>query len=277
MILKIKSCWLNGGNNGSTGQWLSAVDGKLPYLPYPAKDGHDFIGWFTEPDGGTEVTLETEFWSTDDVIIYAHWQERSGSEGNFYGTDVKWTLKGSVVELTGSGAAPENLYQPPWRPISEASTITSVSIGAGITSIPEDMFSNEFIVKDWTIPESVEVRLGPWHDLIAAEEYGQTTRVYVYNNLVGYTFPSPVGNVSSNINILAGYDALGKQLSVQIRADNANSGLLSFDLPLPLKRYDRFSVFAVKDSKTFTPIAEKAERIISTASGHSPQNNPGSS
>ena len=62
----------NGGTvtptSGTTG-----TDGKLASLPTPNYAGHDFKGWFTAASGGTSVTTDTVFTSSD--TIYAHWDE----------------------------------------------------------------------------------------------------------------------------------------------------------------------------------------------------------
>lgn len=60
----------NGGTvtpaSGTTG-----TDGKLTSLPTPDYAGHVFGGWFTAASGGTQVTTDTEFTSSD--TIYAQW------------------------------------------------------------------------------------------------------------------------------------------------------------------------------------------------------------
>ena len=60
----------NGGSVNPTS--AVAVAGKLTSLPTPTYDGYDFIGWYTQKDGGDKVTTDTVF--TVDSTIYAHWQ-----------------------------------------------------------------------------------------------------------------------------------------------------------------------------------------------------------
>ena len=50
-------------------------------LPIPEYTGHEFAGWFTDPDNGTAVHPTTTFSTT--TIIYAHW-ERNPLEYVFY-------------------------------------------------------------------------------------------------------------------------------------------------------------------------------------------------
>jgi len=45
--------------------------GRIPSLPTPERSGYVFDGWFTEPEGGNEVTVKTVFKSN--ATIYARW------------------------------------------------------------------------------------------------------------------------------------------------------------------------------------------------------------
>gem|GEM_PF-3062135 len=50
-------------------------DGPVGKLPTLYRDGYDFIGWYTEQDGGTEVTEDTLFSELDSyTVLYAHWK-----------------------------------------------------------------------------------------------------------------------------------------------------------------------------------------------------------
>ena len=44
-------------------------------FPSPTRAGHTFLGWFTEPEGGTQVKVDDEQHNfTDDFTLFAHWQ-----------------------------------------------------------------------------------------------------------------------------------------------------------------------------------------------------------
>lgn len=60
----------NGGSVDPTS--AVTVAGKLTSLPTPTYDGYNFLGWYTQKDGGDKVTTDTVF--TMDSTIYAHWQ-----------------------------------------------------------------------------------------------------------------------------------------------------------------------------------------------------------
>lgn len=44
-------------------------------LPTASRDYYEFEGWFTEPEGGEQVTSETLMTSLVDLTLYAHWTE----------------------------------------------------------------------------------------------------------------------------------------------------------------------------------------------------------
>lgn len=52
---------------------MTLETGQLLYLPVPTREGYKFLGWFTEKEGGVQVTTENVFESND--TIYAHWEK----------------------------------------------------------------------------------------------------------------------------------------------------------------------------------------------------------
>ena len=46
---------------------------EIGELPTPTRDYYTFNGWFTNAEGGTEVTSETVFNDAEDVVVCAHW------------------------------------------------------------------------------------------------------------------------------------------------------------------------------------------------------------
>ena len=59
-------------NGGSVSQTSAVtVVGKLTSLPTPTYNGYNFLGWYTQKDGGEKVTTDTVF--AMDSTIYAHW------------------------------------------------------------------------------------------------------------------------------------------------------------------------------------------------------------
>lgn len=68
-------------NGGSVSQTELNVRDHLAYnyygsFPTPTRDGYKFVGWFTEPEGGTQV-YETDIalaGETENIQVYAHWE-----------------------------------------------------------------------------------------------------------------------------------------------------------------------------------------------------------
>lgn len=62
-----------GGSHVSS---QTVKEGTVISLPTPTRDGHKFLGWYTEADGGSKVTSLTV---TENVTLYAHWEKEQGS------------------------------------------------------------------------------------------------------------------------------------------------------------------------------------------------------
>ena len=62
---------------------VRTVTTQIPGRPYalpptaPVYRGHDFLGWFTERDGGEEVTSSRTVSLSDPDVVYAHWRVRT--------------------------------------------------------------------------------------------------------------------------------------------------------------------------------------------------------
>jgi len=52
---------------------LKADMKKYGSLPTPTREGYTFAGWYTELEGGTQITSDTIFNATSDQTLYAHW------------------------------------------------------------------------------------------------------------------------------------------------------------------------------------------------------------
>ena len=67
----------NGGTKLSEPSRQIVKNFEIGELPTVERDGYTFLGWFTHPTGGLEVTEKTVI--VADMTLYAHWQ--SNSEG----------------------------------------------------------------------------------------------------------------------------------------------------------------------------------------------------
>lgn len=95
------------GGTCDKARMVTNVEGKLPSFPSPTRPGYTFLGWFTSPTGGTQVTTDTVF--TQDTTIYAHWQKNSsgGISGgypsvSFYNVGIEKAEHGTVTSKPSS-------------------------------------------------------------------------------------------------------------------------------------------------------------------------------
>ena len=63
------------GNGGTSANTICFYEDAVGPLWTPTRDGYNFLGWFTEKSGGTQVTASTQV--TADVTYYAHWQAKT--------------------------------------------------------------------------------------------------------------------------------------------------------------------------------------------------------
>jgi uncharacterized repeat protein (TIGR02543 family) len=65
----------NGGRVKSKDAQLELSDGDCyGTLPTPLREGYEFLGWFTAPDGGDPIGEADVFSGTDDRTLYAQWR-----------------------------------------------------------------------------------------------------------------------------------------------------------------------------------------------------------
>lgn len=64
-------------NNGITSTLSKYVTYNIKYgtLPIPTRTGYNFIGWYTEPVGGTQITSDTNVTAEADHTLYAQWEK----------------------------------------------------------------------------------------------------------------------------------------------------------------------------------------------------------
>ena len=100
----------NGGTVSPTSGTTDA-SGKLSSLPTPTWSGHDFSGWFTAANGGTQVTTSTVFTGND--RIYAHWAETpSYHTVTYHVVNGKWNdtnTSGDRTETVANGQHPAHV------------------------------------------------------------------------------------------------------------------------------------------------------------------------
>jgi hypothetical protein len=91
----------NGGSC-DTAYLSTKSNGQLLSLPVASKAGHSFKGWFTEADGGTQVTTSTVF--SANTTVYAQFTPTSSGGGGGGG------IPGGGGGGAGGGTAPKDDY-----------------------------------------------------------------------------------------------------------------------------------------------------------------------
>ena len=80
----------NGGTPGTSNvpglHYKETLDTNMPGAP--TKEGYLFKGWYTEIDGGTEFTKDTEI--TADITVYAKWESAPATVTYLPGTQGTW-------------------------------------------------------------------------------------------------------------------------------------------------------------------------------------------
>ena len=136
----------NVGNKGEGSVSLSAITfdpngGKLEIdkkvigtntsygvMPTPTRKYYHFLGWFTEANGGTQVTPDTVL--TEDTTVYAHWQ--------IYSYTVTYNANGGSVSPTSvtrdHGSALGTLPTPTRTNYKFLGWFTAASGGTQVTS-----------------------------------------------------------------------------------------------------------------------------------------------
>ncbi|ROR25332.1 putative repeat protein (TIGR02543 family) [Mobilisporobacter senegalensis] len=89
----------NGGLVSKAASITTSVIYGNPYgssLITPTKAGYEFLGWFTEIDGGTQITASNIVNTTEKQTLYAHWKEGSFTV-NFYGNGGTVPISNKIV------------------------------------------------------------------------------------------------------------------------------------------------------------------------------------
>ena len=83
----------NGGTVEPADAEMTVTYGN-PYgkLPEPTRKGYTFVGWFTNPNGGTQVKADAEVTTAADRTLHAHWTQ------NIYTVTIKDDKDGKVIE-----------------------------------------------------------------------------------------------------------------------------------------------------------------------------------
>ena len=91
-------------NGKISGARSKTVQYNKAYGPLPAatQAGYDFLGWFTERSGGTQVTADTKMTTAADHTLYSHWKKSAGvALALTTGGDAAWTQQADGTWRSG--------------------------------------------------------------------------------------------------------------------------------------------------------------------------------
>ena len=139
---------------GGTGTDAVSVTYHKPIgeLPVPERQGYKFLGWYTEPKGGTlvEATEIVDF--TGERTVYACWIP---NELLPCGEGLSWELRGNRLVISGTGALMD--YAEGASPFSLLSGyIRELVVDNGVSAIGSNAFADLSNVSVLVLPETVE-------------------------------------------------------------------------------------------------------------------------
>ena len=129
------------------------VMGRLTVLPEAEREGFSFLGWFTEPEGGEEITTDTVF--TANTTVYAHWKEVEEDSAEDL-ADVTWMNEDEVLK-------------------TETVRKGEIPVYDGETPVKAPDAGSHYVFSGWTSGSSV---FGPDDELPPVEENVVYTAVF---------------------------------------------------------------------------------------------------
>lgn len=159
----------------------SAVENKVvaynaPYgeLAVPTYEGYTFIGWYTEKTGGTVVGASTIVELTDNVTLYAHWNEKGDTPYRieYYKQNLKddeYTIVDEdTVSLTGKTGAVVEATQKDYSHFTcntEKSQLSGTVAGNGSTVLKvyydRDLYTVTWKLADREVQETYRYQAEP--------------------------------------------------------------------------------------------------------------------
>ncbi len=149
----------NGGTCGTAGKNVK-YGTNYGELPVPVRDGCDFIGWYTEKDGGNQVFDRTMVSTLSDHTIYAHWKENGFTVSYNPGISVPGGI-GTMADVKGVSGAyklPECGYTAPsgkkfkaWEADGKEyapGDVITVSKNITVTAVWEDIEKTAVIIDE---------------------------------------------------------------------------------------------------------------------------------
>lgn len=101
----------NGGNVQTSSTTVSN-GGVYGTLPTPTRSGYTFMGWYTSPGGGEQITAETTVGLSDSQVLYVHWEKVPSQPAasfadvkpdDWFAEPAQWAVGRKITAGTGDG------------------------------------------------------------------------------------------------------------------------------------------------------------------------------
>lgn len=166
----------NGGSELSPVSKTVTYDSTYGTLATASKTGHTLVGWYTEANGGTEITSSTTVNITSEQTLYAHWTENNyaysavykSSNGTILGNSSITKTFGTTNTITPpaySGYTTPEAQTVSWDAVSKTITftygiegVTSATTSGTFTTSPQITYSTKTEYQNRTA-SSVDVRV----------------------------------------------------------------------------------------------------------------------
>ncbi len=111
-------------------------------LPTPTRDGYKFIGWYSQPSGGSKIENSTTFSKKEDITIYAHW-EKDYLNTKDVGSYVSYSGNNGCSGIACEGKNESNIKakHQGWRIAYKKDNIVYLIPANGVESTAKEQFS----------------------------------------------------------------------------------------------------------------------------------------
>ena len=150
---------LDGGAMEEPNPDTALSDVSAP-LPEPVREGYLFLGWYDNPAGAGEPYLCTPFGRTDDLTLYAFWQEIKVSGSAEFFDYEKTSSEVTITAYTGSTGENVDVVIPSvidGLPVTQIGSNTVAQHGANMVRYSIFGQPDTAKIRSLTIPEGVLV------------------------------------------------------------------------------------------------------------------------
>ena len=158
-------------------------------LPVPTRNGYTFVGWFTQQEGGTQITANNTVAITENQTLFAQWDVieytivYNGLRGTKHSNPTLYTIESDEIELKDPTSAPTGYTFDGWYNGEDE-----------VTTIPAGSYGNLTLTARWKAnPVSVTFDFGDGLEELADDTatFGQSY-TFTLTAKSGYSLPATV-------------------------------------------------------------------------------------